>query len=174
MAVPTTLRIALLAGLLALLSNLGVIGFIYFRTHDDAVLTVRQQVNEQAKVLADVYRTGGRPALDDAVEDTITYGDPQTVIAIIEPDGRKPMGNLETRPASFLPRQEGYHNILVRVKGQPTPRPAAMFLHRLPTGEWLASGRIAGEGYAIRDTLERSMFIAVVVAVLLGLLCGVV
>lgn len=174
MPVPTTLRIALLAGLLVLISNLAVIGFIYFRTHDDAVLTVRQQVAEQAKVLSDVYRTGGRPALDDAVADTMTYGDAQTIIALIEPDGRERMGNLETRPASFLPRQDGYHNVLVRLKGQTTPRPAAVIVHRFPTGEWLASGRIAGEGFAIRDTLERSMFIAVVVAVLLGLLCGVV
>jgi len=174
MPVPTTLRIALLAGLLALISNLAVISFIYLRTHDDAVLTVRQQVAEQAKVLADVYRTGGRPALDDAVQDTMTYGDPQTVIALIEPNGLEPLGNLETRPPSFLPRQEGYQNVLVRLKGQPTPREAAIVVHRLPSGEWLASGRIAGEGYAIRETLERSMFIAVVVAVLLGLLCGVV
>lgn len=171
---PTTLRIALLAGLLALLSNLTVIGFIYYRTHDDAVVTVRQQVAEQAKVLADVYRTGGRPALDDAVADTVTYGDPQTVIALIEPGGREPLGNLETRPPTFLPRQEGYHNALVRLKGQTTPRVAAIVVHRLPTGEWLASGRIAGEGFAIRDTLERSMFIALVVAVLLGLFCGVI
>jgi signal transduction histidine kinase len=172
--VPTTLRIALLAGLLALLSNLAVIGFIYYRTHDDAVVTVRQQVAEQAKVLADVYRTGGRPALDDAIQDTVTYGDPQTVIALIEPTGREPIGNLETHPPTFLPRQEGYHNALVRLKGQTTPRVAAIVVHRLPTGEWLANGRIAGEGFAIRDTLERSMFIALVVAVLLGLFCGVV
>jgi signal transduction histidine kinase len=172
--VPTTLRIALLAGLLALLSNLAVIGFIYYRTHDDAVVTVRQQVAEQAKVLADVYRTGGRPALNDAIEDTVTYGDPQTVIALIEPSGREPIGNLETNPPSFLPRQEGYHFSLVRLKGQPSPRVAAIVVHRLPTGEWVVSGRIAGEGFAIRDTLERSMFIAVVVAVLLGLFCGLV
>ena len=49
---PTTLRIALLAGLLALLSNLAVIGFIYYRTHDEAVATVRSQVTEQSRVLA--------------------------------------------------------------------------------------------------------------------------
>ena len=46
---PTTLRIALLAGLLALLSNLTVIGFIYYRTHDEAVATVHRQVTEQQR-----------------------------------------------------------------------------------------------------------------------------
>jgi len=63
--VPTTLRIALLAGLLALLSNLAVIGFIRVRTHDDAVASIHRQVDEQAKVLADVYRTGGKTALTE-------------------------------------------------------------------------------------------------------------
>src|SRR4051794_41968069 len=62
-AVPTTLRIALLAGLLALLANLAVIGFIYWRTHDEALSTVRRQVVEQGKVLSDMYRLrgGGAP-----------------------------------------------------------------------------------------------------------------
>ena len=92
---PTTLRIALLAGLLALLSNLAVIGFIYLRTHDEAVATVHQQVVEQGKVLADVYRSGGKPALDDAIEDTMTYADPQTAIALLGPKGQQVMGNLE-------------------------------------------------------------------------------
>jgi signal transduction histidine kinase len=172
--VPTTLRIALLAGLLALLSNLAVIGFIYFRTHDEAVVTVHQQVVEQAKVLADVYRSGGKPALDDAIGDTMTYGDPQTVIALIAPGAGQIMGNLETRPATVLPRQEGYRNTLIRLRGQTTPREAALVIHRLPTGQWLVSGRIAGEGFAIRDTLERSLLIALVVAGLLGLVGGLI
>lgn len=169
---PTTLRIALLAGVLGLLSNLAVIGFIYFRTHDEAVVTVHQQVVEQAKVLSDVYRSGGKPALDDAIKDTMTYGDPQTVVALIGPDGGELLGNLETRPPTELPRQEGYRNTLIRLRGQTTPREAALVIHRLPTGNWLVSGRVAGEGFAIRDTLERSLLIALLVAGLLGLICG--
>ena len=74
---PTTLRIAFLAGLLALLSNLAVIGFIYGRTHDDAVATLHRQVVEQSKVLTDVYRSGGKAALNGAIEDTLAYADPR-------------------------------------------------------------------------------------------------
>jgi signal transduction histidine kinase len=172
--VPTTLRIALLAGLLALLSNLAVIGFIYFRTHDEAVVTVHRQVIEQGKVLADVYRTGGDVALDDAIDDTMTYADPQTVIALIAPDGHEIKGNLGTVRASVLTAPEGYRTALVRLRGQTTPREAALVVHRLPGRRWLVSGRIAGEGFAIRDTLERSLFIALAVAGLLGLVCGLI
>ena len=102
---PTSLRIALLAGLLALVSNLAVIGFIYFRTHDEANATVHRQVIEQAKVLADVYRSGGSVALDDAVNDTMTYADPQTAVALVASDGREIKGNIDAtqtiRPLSW-------------------------------------------------------------------------
>jgi signal transduction histidine kinase len=169
---PTTLRIALLAGLLALLSNLAVIGFIYWRTHDEALTTVRRQVVEQGKVLSDMYRLGGPRALDDAVEYTITYGDPQTAVALLDRNGRQVQGNLAAAPKTGL--QEGYRNTLLRLKDQTTPREAAMVIHRLPNGQWLVSGRTVGDGLALRETLERSLLIALVVAGLLGLFCGLI
>src|SRR5437868_9907644 len=170
---PTTLRIALLAGLLALLSNLAVIGFIYYRTHDEAVATVRSQVTEQSRVLADVYRSGGPPALNGAIQDTMTYGDPQSAIALLDLHGRPVMGNLEAVPPALMPLREGYRNALIRLRGQTTPREAALVIQRLPSRQWVVSGRIAGDGLAIRETHERSLLIALIVAGLLGLLCGV-
>ena len=170
----TTLRIALLAGLLALVSNLAVIGFIYYRTHDQAAATLRQQVVEQGKVLADVYRSGGKPALDGAINDTMIYADPQTAVAVIGSDGKQVEGNLEAVPSSLLKPREGYRNALIRLRGQTTPREAALIMHQLGGGQWLVSGRLAGEGLAIRDTLERSLLIALVFAGLLGLLCGLI
>jgi len=171
--VPTTLRIALLAGLLALLSNLAVIGFIRVRTHDDAVASIHRQVDEQAKVLADVYRTGGKTALTDAIADTLDYADPQTVVGLVDSNGRELIGNVAAAPpaATF---QEGYRTSVIRLRGQPSPHQAAIVMHRLPERQWLISGRIAGEGFAIRETLERSLLIALVLAGLLGLLCGVI
>jgi signal transduction histidine kinase len=169
---PTTIRIALLAGMLALLSNLAVIGFIYARTHDDAVATVHKQVVEQGKVLSDVYRTGGMSALDDAIQDTMAYADPQTVVALFDSRGRETMGNLALAPAQLTP--EGYRTSVVRLRGQPTPHQAALVIRHLRTGEWLISGRVEGEAFAIRETLESSLFIALVMAGLLGLACGVI
>ena len=171
---PTTFRIALLAGLLALLSNLVVIGFIYWRTHDEAVSTVRRQVVEQAKVLSDVYRTGGNAALKDAVQDTMTYADPQTAVALFDAQGRETIGNLATVPSAADPWREGYRNGLIRLRAQTTPREAAIVMHRLPSGQWLVSGRIFGEGLALRETLESSLLIGVLFASLLGLIGGVI
>lgn len=174
---PTTLRIALLAGMLALLSNLAVIGFIDWRTNDEAIATVTRQVLEQGKVLADVYRTGGKAALDDAIGDTIAYADPQTAIALLTPDRREIQGNIVSVPTAVFANPTGYHdyrNALIRLRGQTTPREAALVVQRLPNGQWLLSGRIAGEALTIRETLERSLLIALILAGLLGLLCGVI
>ncbi len=171
-SVPPTLRIALLAGLLALLSNLAVIGFIYLRTHDEAVSETRQQVVEQDKVLADVYRSGGQAALVDAVQDTISYADPQAVVAILDTHGKEQAGNIGGVSQARL--TDGYRNTFVRLRGQPTPHRAAVIMHRLSDGQWLVSGRIAGEGLAIKQTLERSLIVALALAALLGLACGAI
>ena len=170
---PTTIRIALLAGLLALLSNLAVIGFIYARTHDEAVATLHRQVVEQSKVLTDVHRTGGQAALVEAIDDTLSYADPQTAVGLLAPDGRELHGNLAEAP-SVQSMQEGYRSAVIRLRGQPSPHQAEIVLTRFPTGQWLVSGRLVGEGLAFRATLERSLLLALVVAGLLGLLCGVV
>jgi signal transduction histidine kinase len=70
--------------------------------------------------------------------------------------------------------QEGYHSAVIRLRGQPSPHEAEIQLSRLPAGQWLISGRLVGEGLAFRATLERSLLLALIVAGLLGLLCGVV
>jgi signal transduction histidine kinase len=172
--VPTTLRIALLAGLLALASNLAVLGFIQWRTHDEAISEQRRQVIEQGTVLADVYRTGGMPALADGIDDTVTYGDQQTAVGLFDASGRLMLGNLAAMPRARGPVREGYQSALIRLEHQTAPRESAIVAHRLPRGEWLISGRTVGYGLALRDTLERSLLIALLLATLLGLACGII
>jgi len=160
--------------LLALVANLAVIGFIYWRTHDEGVTTLRRQVVEQSKVMSDMFRVGGKAAVDDAVEDAITYGDPQTVAALLDRSGHQLIGNLAAIPASGGSLQEGYRNAVLRLRGQTTAREAALVFHHLPNGQWLVSGRTVGDGLALRETLESSLLIALIVAGLLGLICGVI
>ena len=40
---PTSIRIALLAAILALAANVAVIGFIHWRTYDESVATLRRR-----------------------------------------------------------------------------------------------------------------------------------
>jgi len=164
----------LLAGLLALLSNLAVLGFIYWRTHDEAASALQRQVIEQSAVLADVYRTGGMPALSDAIEDSTTYGDPQTAVGLFDRSGRQQIGNLASLPRTTDPFRDGLRNGLLRFQGETTPEQAALVFHRLPTGQLLVSGRTVGDSFALRQTLERSLLIALAFALLLGLACGII
>jgi signal transduction histidine kinase len=171
---PTSVRIALLAGLLALLSNLAVLGFIYWRTHDEAASALQRQVVEQSAVLADVYRTGGMPALTDAIQDSTSYGDPQTAVGLFDRSGHQQIGNLAALPRTTDPFRDGLRNGLLRFQGETTPEQAALVFHRLPTGQTLVSGRTVGDSFALRQTLERSLLIALAFALLLGLACGVI
>lgn len=169
----TTLRIALLAGLLALLSNLAVLGFVYLRTHDATTVTLRHEVIEQGAVLEDVYRSGGMPALRAAIANTVNFADEEeSAVGLFDRRGRAIAGNLANLPHSEQPLQEGYRSGLLRFEDSTTPEEAALAIHRLPSGEWLVSGRASPQGLALRDTLERSLLIAILFALLLGLLCG--
>ncbi len=170
---PTTIRIALLAGLLALLSNVAVIGFIYARTHDEALANLHREVAEQSRVLTDVYRSGGRKALDEAIDDTLAFADPQTVVALLGRDGRELKGNL-AEPTVARQLHEGGRSAVIRLSGQPAPHPAELIVTPLTRGERLISGRLVGEGLALRATLERSLLLSLIIAGLLGLVCGVV
>ena len=127
---PTTFRIALLAGLLALLCNLAVIGFIYWRTHDEAVSEMRQQVVEQDKVLTDVFRTGGEPALTDAVQDTIAYADPQDGGCAAQRQGAR--ANRQHRSAcSQAHLTEGPRSTFLRLRGQTDAARGALVMYTI-------------------------------------------
>ena len=77
---------------------------------------MHQQVVEQGKVLADIYRSGGTTALDDAIDDTMTYADPQTVIALVRPRAEQIKGNVEpSRPPPCRGRRV-INNALVRLQ----------------------------------------------------------
>lgn len=169
---PITLRIALFAGLLALLSNLAVIGFINFRTHDEMVTNRRHQLQEQGETLAEVYRGGGLKALSAAVRDPDLQNDPQSVVAILAADGHPLVGSLAATPEWQEEMHEGYVRAKVRRMGDSALREATVRLVRPDPQHWLLTGRLTGDEMAVRDILERSLLIGLAIAVLLGLLTG--
>ncbi len=167
---PTSIRIALLAAILALAANVAVIGFIHWRTYDESVATLRSQVTDQSAFLADIYRNGGMKGLHTAIDD-VDDDDPQAEAALLDRTGKPLFGGLQSVKIDL---SEGYHSALVRLNDDTATHEAAVYLHRLPNGYWLASVRTAGEGLALRQTLERSLLVGLVLAALLGLACGVI
>lgn len=170
----TTLRIALLAGLLALASNLAIIGFIHLQTRDEIVTAMRRQVTEQSAALDQVYRTQGLAALKDEIGDTVEAGDPQVAAAILDRGGRTLYGNVAAVLTPNAAPSTSTRAALLKMQGQSAPAEASVNLRRIGGGRWLLTGRTIPEGISLRETLERSLLVALAVSVLLGLLCGLI
>jgi len=167
---PTTARIAALSILLALLSNLALIGFIHFRTHDDALGALRQRVSEQADVLADLHASGGRWALADAINHALR-DDSTLIVALVDGEGRVVAGNLvETRLADF--HSSGFQTGELRTRHGTRPKESGFVVRTFPGGDMLVSGRSFDERLTLQRTLERSLFVALALSLLLGVACG--
>ena len=164
-----TLRVGLLTALLAFAANLAVIAFIYGRTHGDDGEALRRQVSEEAAALGDVYASGGRPALQRAIAESLDSGDPQLLAGLVDGQGKGAVGNVESIAKA---PSAGYRSGLVRTRGADVE--AGIALRPLPGGLWLVSGRTIGERLALQRTLERSLLVASVFSILLGLVCGLV
>jgi signal transduction histidine kinase len=169
----TSVRIALVAGLLALASSLAIIGLIHLQTYDESESTLRRQVSQQAHVLSYIYRSGGLPALESAIDETVDPDDPQAAAAVMDGSGHVIYGNFIYLPASGETLEEGYRTGLIRLQGEPAAHEAGVYFARLPHRYWVASARIAGEGLALRDTLERSLLLGIALSLLLGIVCGI-
>ena len=85
-------RIALLSIILALVSNLALVGFIWKQTSADAVAALHREIVEQADALRAVWRTGALPALADAIKEAREPGDVSLVLAIFDPQGHRIAG----------------------------------------------------------------------------------
>ena len=149
---PTTLRIALLAGLLALLSNLAVIGFIYCRTHDEAVASLRRQVVEQSaspdRRLS--HRRQGRARRRDRRHDHLRRPADRGRACSI-PTGARSIGNLAPAPVAADPCGGLSQRRSSGCAARPTPHEAR---DRRSAGCRAASGwsaaALVGEGLAFR------------------------
>jgi len=172
--VPTSIRIALLAGLLALATNLAIIGFISWQTYDKSVSTLRRQVSEQAAVLSDVYRDGDIKGLTSAIDESNDPDEPQVAVDLLDASGRPQLGKIAAVSMGSEPLAEGYHTALVTLEGETAPHEAAIYLHQLKRRGWLVTVRIAGEGLALRQTLQRSLLVSLALSILLGTACGVI
>jgi signal transduction histidine kinase len=164
--------VALLSAMLAFAANLAVIGFIYWRTHTDDARALRVAVGQEASILSDVYDSGGRTALDRAIGDTLKVRDPQYLAAIIDGSGRGVVGNVAALSSPGKHLREGVQTGEVMLRGALTPVEAGFQVRPLGRGAFLLSGRFYGERLSLLKTIERSLVIAVIISILLGLVCG--
>ena len=168
---PTTLRIAALAVLLALSSNLLLIGFLYLSTQDAGQKALRERIAEEARALSAVSPD---PALDKAIRDALASGDAHLIAERFDRLGKPHAGNV-AEPLAPTAMQAGPALQIgkLRLLGEDLPVEAGYVVHSLGADGWLLSGRALGEGYALQQTIERSLLLGLVLALALGIACGV-
>jgi signal transduction histidine kinase len=169
----TKLRIALLAGFLAFASNLLIIGFIHFQTRDEIVSELRHQVAEQSSALGQVYRSEGMNGLKREIREATESGD-QVAVAIIDRSGKPLDGNIDSIISPDASSFGRARTAVLRMKGENSLLEATINLRPIAGGQWLLTGRTVPGGISLRETLERSLLVALAVSVLLGLLCGLI
>ncbi|MGE7206785.1 ATP-binding protein [Sphingomonas sp. NPDC019816] len=165
-------RIALLSIILALTSNLVLVGFIWKQTSADAVAALHREIVEQADALRAVWRTGALPALADAITEAREPGDVTLVLAIFDARGHRVAGYAPEHLA--VPLADTPFRIAMLGRGGVwASREAGYTLHPIG-GDWLLVGRPLDLIEAQQIAIERALALAVMLSLMLGAGTGLV
>lgn len=172
MRLSVTARIALLAIALALVSNLALVGFVWKRTHDDAIASLRREMTERSDALYATYRRGGAQALAAAVAGARPPGDVSLVVAVLAPDGRRRAGFAPDRvEAPIQPTEFRVGNLAE--EGSWAIHETGYIL-RPVGGDWLLTGRNLDVIEAERRAIESALALAITLSLALGVAAGLV
>ncbi len=167
-----TARIALLSIVLALASNLAMVGFVWQQTKGDVIAAIRHDTAEQSDALAAIYRAGGRAALVEAVRAAQVPGDISLAVGLVSAQGRGLVGSVPDRLAVPLAKTRFRIARLGR-QGDWARHQTGYSLVRL--GDvWLLTGRKLDRIAAEQHAIERALALAVFVSLGLGIIAGLV
>ena len=172
MRLSVTARIALLSTALALASSLIVLVLVWQQSQAAAIDAVRRTTVEQADELVAAYRTGGAAALESAVEDAGDRGDPTLAAMLVDRRGRQVTGVGPERLS--VPLRRTRFAIARLGQGDGWDDVAAGYALRPVGARWLLIGRMLATVEQQQAALARVLVAALLVAVALGGVAGVV
>ena len=172
MRLSVTARIALLSIVLALVSNLALVGFVWKQTQGDSIRAVERETTEQADALGEVWRSGGDAALAGAIRTAAMPGDVSQVLAILDDVGRRRVG---AAPDRFATRLVPTTFRIARLgdAGLWEDRETGYSLRRIGRN-WLLVGRNLDLIAAEQRAIERALALAVFLSLALGVVGGLV
>ncbi len=170
MRLSVTARIALLAIALSLVSNLALVGFVWRKTHDAAIDTVRRETIEKSDAMVAVYRSGGLPAVISAINGARAPGDVSLLLAVVDVHGDRVVG--------FAPGRIGVPmaSTLFRVADIDASAATVDVGYSLhPIGRyWLLAGRSLDLVEEEQRAIERALAVAIALSLALGIVAGLV
>lgn len=171
MRISITARLALLAVLLSLVTSLALAGLIWQQTHDDAIEALRRDTAQQTDAFAAVYRSGGLPALDQAIADA-QADDDSLVAVLVDRHGARRLGVGPDRLA-FAPAAESFRIAKLGTSGDWAGQDAGIAIRPLGR-DWLVSGRLLDDWERAQRTIERALLLAILLSLMLGICGGLV
>lgn len=147
-----TLNRLVLAFGLGLLLAFAVVGAVSLFTFDRLVeRDTRRDVQVEHQGLLEVYRAGGRSALNDTIDDRVN--DPtnwQAVYLLVAPNGEVLAGHGDELPAPLW-KMRGW--VRFPWHKQSESDEVLAFVQRLPNGDLLVTGHTTGEQQHLRDLI---------------------
>lgn len=171
MRISITARLALLAVLLSLVTSLALAGLIWQQTHDDAIEVLRRDTAQQTDAFAAVYRSGGIPALAQAIADA-QADDDSLVAVLVDRNGTRRLGAGPDRLA-FAPSAEAFRVARLGTAGEWAGKEAGVTIRPLGR-DWLVSGRLLDDWERTQRNIERALLLAVLLSLVLGIGAGLV
>ncbi|KQS01877.1 signal protein [Sphingomonas sp. Leaf357] len=168
-----TARIALLAIALALVTNLVLATFLWQQIHGDAVDAVRRDTNEQSDAFVSVYRSGGVPALVQAIRDASRSRDSSLIALIVDESGRRVSGiGPDQLPTPVTP--SGTFHVGSLGDAEPWAGREAGYIVRRIGAYRLISGHLMDDWQQEQRGIERALLLATILSLMLGVVGGLV
>ena len=172
MRLSVTARIALLAIILSLVSNLALIGFVWKQTSADAIDAIRRETTEQSDALRTVWQVGGVGELRQAIGEAVRPGDVSLVLALIDADGRMVQG---VAPARLTVPLRTTRFRIARLGNDSLWGARETGYALYPIGRsWLLTGRNLDLIAAEERAMERALAFAITLSLALGIVGGLV
>ncbi|MBY8827018.1 HAMP domain-containing sensor histidine kinase [Hephaestia mangrovi] len=168
-----TARLAVLAITLALISSLASVFLIWNGIHNDAIAALRRDTVEQAQDFVSVYRSGGFPALREAINAARDPDDDTLILAVLDARGQRVMG---VGPVTTAVQPLAGTPFSIAVPGhsaQWTGREAGFAIHRVGR-YWLMTGRLLDDWEQEQRTIEHVVGLSILLAIVTGIATGLV
>jgi signal transduction histidine kinase len=165
----TTARFVLLYLALSVAGAIPVLIFVYYQSDRIVEKSYEATADDRMAILLREYRMGGASQLARGVRERSATGVlAHGILLLVDRDGRRIAGSIETWPPS-LPGQTEWREMLLYREGRPEPERFGLSATRLPTGEHLLVGVAIEDRASMREALGIALIGALLLAVPIGL-----